>query len=143
MRALSYGLAMLCAAAVAACSTGLPRGPGPAEASMAVSEDHFDLASELNRRLTALDWRLVPYTPESVTGADAALAERARYRLENISSRVGSCGAAVDLFAYHLRVIDNRSGDAVLTLKGSGCEGQVGDRFERYMRREGLQPAPR
>lgn len=139
-RLASTSLLGVLALMIAGCATHLPRETGEPERTIAVSESELGLAPDVRLTLENLGWKLVAYEPETVSGVSESLAERARYRLDLVDSRVGTCWLVEGHYAYRMQLIDNASGDTAFSLQGSGCEGSAINRIKNGLRREGFAP---
>lgn len=100
------------------------------------------LKGGMKKALTDRGWKMNVYSgPEILEGKSGSSIRMEKYRTFNTrytllgtERNTGPAGCIVSqYFIYDIAIVDNRTGQEVMTMSGEGCEGQVLDAFSKAL----------
>ena len=88
-----------------------------------------------------------PTKTTGAVGADVDLQTsstfRTRYRMAIDSDRIDTCIPSGALYVFELAIIDNDSGDEIMTMDGRECEGRIVEDFLAWLRGNNVRQTSR
>lgn len=100
------------------------------------------LKGGLKKALTDRGWKMTVYSgPEILEGRNGSSVRMEKYQTFNTrytlfgnARATGPAGCFISqYFIYDIAIVDNKTGQEVMTMSGEGCEGQVLDTFGKAL----------
>lgn len=100
------------------------------------------LKGGMKKALTDRGWKMAVYSgPEILEGTSGSSVRMEKYRTFNTrytllgtERNTGPAGCFISqYFIYDIAIVDNKTGQEVMTMSGEGCEGQVLDTFGKAL----------